>query len=57
MYKPEIVLKATEKLKNQIKSNYEKWKEFQEKGKEHIRNEFDVKEKVIEIEPEFDRPS
>ena len=56
MYKPEIILKSTEKLKNQIKFDYEKWKEFQEKGKEFIKSELGVKEKIIEIEPEFDRP-
>ncbi len=56
MYRPEIVLKATDKLKNQIKSDFEKWKEWIEKNKEYLKKELKIQENILDIYPSFETP-
>ena len=54
MYRPEIVLKATEKLINQIKSDWQKYNEFRKKAIEYLQELFpdfkvvDVNKRVFE---------
>ena len=56
MYKPEITLKATDKLKKQIKSDFEKWKEWIEKSKEYLKKELKIQENILDIYPSFETP-
>jgi len=56
MYKPEITLKATERLKNLIKSDSEKWREWISENKEYIKKELKIQENILDVYPSFETP-
>ncbi len=56
MYKPEITLKATDKLLNLIKSDWQKYNEFREKAIEYLQELFPDLEVVDVNERTFNKP-